>query len=103
MNALLNVGLIRANAAGYVKVRDILSQCSIHHVNVHGARVDIAEPEDTLVLHVSNIDADKLYSMSLALDQDCIAVYDLHACSGALIGPNAKDWGKFNPDFFKVL
>lgn len=103
MDALLNIGLTR-NTEGYVRVSDIMSQFAIHHVQTHGGRVAFnPNGEDAFIAHVTNVDADKLYSMSLALEQDCIAVYDLHACSGALIGPNAAAWGEFSPNYFQVL
>ena len=103
MDALLNIGLTR-NTEGYVRVSDIMSQFAIHHIATHGGRVAFnPHGEDAFVAHVTNVDEDKLYSISLALDQDCIALYELHSCTGKLVGPNASAWGEFSPAFFQVL
>jgi hypothetical protein len=103
MNALINIGLCR-NTEGFVKVHDICAAFDGFAVCDHKHRV-VIDPvgEDTYVCHVSNWDTDKAYAIAKALDQDCIAQYDLEECQGALIGPNAKEWGAFDPQGFKLL
>lgn len=104
MEALLNIGLIRNDAQGYVKVRDIESLFRDFNVVEYQSRVvDGAQNEPTFIAHVGNIDQAKLYVISQALQQDCIAAYDLSKCRGELIGPKAGSWGVFNPDMFQIL
>lgn len=40
----------------------------------------------------------RIYSVAVALGQDCIAVHD--GATGELIGPNSEAWGDFQPAFF---
>jgi len=106
MNALLNIGLIRsANpAGGYVRIHDICALFDGFAVCDHKHRVAIVpDGEDTYICHVSNWSKDKAMAIAKALDQDCIAQYDLEECEGALIGPNAQAWGAFNAEYFKLL
>ena len=107
MDALINIGLIRNDALGYVKVRDIESLFRDFNVVEYASRVAVAgdgEPgEDTFIAHVGNVDQAKLYVISQALKQDCIACYDLSKCQGALVGPKAETWGVFNPSMFQIL
>lgn len=42
----------------------------------------------------------KIYRLAVLLEQDCIAVSGHDTSPGELIGPNAADWGGFNPEFF---
>lgn len=42
----------------------------------------------------------KVYRLAVLLDQDCIAVSGHDTTAGELIGPNAKAWGEFSPEFF---
>lgn len=106
MDALLNIGMTR-NVGGFVKAGDIERLFDAYGVVIHKARFEVAEPgtegEDTFIVHVSGWDKVKAFSASWALDQDCIAQYDLGECEGALIGPNAEKWGAFRPDLFKLL
>lgn len=44
---------------------------------------------------------DKVHDTCRLLWQDCIAVWD--SGEGQLIGPCAKKWGTFNPEFFVTL
>lgn len=63
--------------------------------------------EPTLVIHGHIIDwpwvpinaAGRLFKLSCALHQDCIAVMD-DDHHGALIGPSARAWGKFDSSRF---
>jgi hypothetical protein len=106
MDALLNIGLLR-NTGGFVKCAEVEQLFDTYGVVVHKARVEVAEPgtqeEDTFILHVSGWDEEKAFSAAWVLDQDCIAQYDLGECEGALIGPQAAKWGKFDAKYFKLL
>lgn len=107
MEALINIGLIRNDAHGYVKVKDIESLFRDFSIVEYGSRVAVLNAdeagEDTFIAHVGNVDQAKLYVISQALSQDCIACYDLDTCKGSLVGPKAETWGVFNPSEFKIL
>ena len=51
-------------------------------------------PEDMFDFHTA------VHELAVAIEQDCIAVYNATRLSGELIGPNALAWGAFNPEFF---
>lgn len=43
---------------------------------------------------------DRIHAVSEALEEDCIAVWDLMHREGRLIGPKAAEWGEFDPKLF---
>lgn len=43
---------------------------------------------------------DRIHAVSEALEEDCIAVWDLMHREGRLIGPKAAEWGEFDPTLF---
>lgn len=113
MRIELNIGLNVEGSANLQGQRDSRAQFALDYLaadpitqNILGSRRAQSATEDTLivVLQVSSgADArlrDMIAELSYNLDQDCIAVYNATAMSGALIGPNAAAWGAFNPDFF---
>lgn len=108
MEAMINVGLMR-NAApyGFLRIADVEKQLEHWDITVLESRVSVAldtvQDEDTYVARVdSAASADALYAISVALDQDCIAI--LYADGeGELIGPKAKSWGHFDRSLFKVM
>jgi hypothetical protein len=105
MNALINIGLVRtmAEEGGYLRVRDIYAAFDAEYVEGLRHRIELGEHEDTFVAHVANWTEDKGERIARALDQECIAQYDLDECKGRLVGPLAEKWGKFDPKFFKIL
>jgi len=101
MNVIINIGL---KAKGR-KVPIHMVQDALAHVDVDVVDWNVMhhEPEDTFVARLNRADAGKIHTLSCLLDQDCIALYDLDECKGALIGPNVDDWGEFNAEYFRVL
>ena len=62
--------------------------------------------EDCLIVKIQSDNETKTFNkinaLSGSLKQDCIAVYDVqHPDKSCLIGRYAKDWGKFNIEFFR--
>jgi hypothetical protein len=102
MNALINIGMLR-NTEGVLRTHDIAQAFDQWAVMEYKHKVVEAEPEATYIAHVSNWDTDKAHQLAKALDQDCIAQYDLDECEGKLVGPRAHVWGEFNGAFFKLL
>lgn len=64
------------------------------------------DDEDTLVAivdsHPMMVNA-KMHDLSQAGQQDAVAYRNEDTKVGALAGPKAKDWGTFNPQFFKTI
>lgn len=40
------------------------------------------------------------YTLSEMFKQDCVAMFLPETDRGYLVGPNAREWGDFNPEFF---
>lgn len=115
----INVGL---NVKGSANTeREILARAQIAHLAIGGfiswrgsysSEVDIRQSnsEPTLVMtgYISRISMetlkDFLYTLAVALGQDCIAVAEVKdngdLGNGWLVGPHAKAWGSFDPKFF---
>lgn len=74
--------------------------------SLRGYRVAMSETERTLVLRLADVDdgqyefAGKVYRLANMFGQDCIAVKHAGVPTGDLIGPGAKDWGKFDRRYF---
>lgn len=49
-----------------------------------------------------NCRANDITNLANALQQDCIAVFDVDKGQGHLIGKYAGDWGEFNAKYFLV-
>lgn len=68
-------------------------------------RVALSNSEETSVIRMtikaepSNLEH-AIYEVSVALKQDCIAVYFTDYDVGALVGPKSYAWGEFNKDYF---
>jgi hypothetical protein len=104
MNALLNIGLLR-NTSGFVRLADInraFDQFNVLDLK-HRVAIGTNQEEDTYIVHVQGWTNDKARAIATALEQDCIAQYDLHECEGSVVGPRAADWGAFNAALFKLL
>ena len=74
-------------------------------ISLHGVVNSTTEP--TLVAQVTPPAAWRgrevyahFFSVARVLRQDCIAVFSIDACRGALIGPAAEKWGDFRPGLF---
>lgn len=103
MDAILNVGLRRNDGGGDLVVEvveDVLADMGLEPV---AFRNDATGEEPTLVAHCLSVTPAQLYAACHVLAQDCIAVYDLKRCVGELVGPKAKEWGRFDPQYFRVL
>jgi hypothetical protein len=109
MNIELNIGLNIEGSLNAQSQRDSRAEFAREAIafraEILGARRAVSTTEDTLVLSVE-LDGPRagfyhaIYNLALNLSQDCIAVYQVDADNGALIGPNAGAWGEFNPEFF---
>jgi hypothetical protein len=105
----LNIGL---NIEGSLNVQgqrdsraEFAREAIAYYAQILGARRAQSTTEDTLVLSVETDGSEAalyhaVYNLALNLSQDCIAVYQVDADNGSLIGPNAAAWGEFNPEFF---
>jgi hypothetical protein len=104
MDTIINVGLNvgEEECLTSEEIVDVARELGmlVYEYKVHRAQ---GATERRFVARIAGATKDALFTMSGALGQDCIAVYDLAKCKGALIGPDAKRWGKFNPDKFSVL
>jgi hypothetical protein len=105
----LNIGLDVAGSLNAQSQRDSRAEFArealAFHAEILGARRATSTTEDTLVL---SLDLERpragfyhaVYNLAINLSQDCIAVFEVEADNGALIGPNSVSWGEFNPEFF---
>ena len=96
---ILNIGLNKASG-GTLDVRAVYAALTGHRAVWCAHGVHTSDTERTLVLTCAPLPATIAHALSVALDQDCIAVWDTAQQSGRLIGPRAADWGTFNPAFF---
>jgi len=105
----LNIGLDVAGSLNTNRQRDSRAEFAreaiAYRAQILGARRAVSTTEDTLVLSVETDGSEAslyhaVYNLATQLSQDCIAVYQVEADNGALIGPNAAAWGEFNPEFF---
>lgn len=99
----LNIGLHRNDGGADLSLALVLNQLRSIGASVRAARVLQSDSEPTAVITVDNpLGRVTLYSLSLALSQDCIAQADVTGL-GLLAGPKAADWGPFNPAYFLTL
>ena len=111
MRVLVNVGLVR-NTEGFLRGSDVAGAFDDEGFEIVDSRITLAQgvnDEDTWIGLIETgrgmvASFATIAAISKRLDQDCIAVANPdHPDCGKLIGPKAKDWGEFNPDYFKVL
>lgn len=99
----LNVGLLRNDGRGLNRVADTFEALSHNGFNeVVCARIAESATEPALIIAFRTVPKAlnrKLNQVCKALAQDCIAIRT-PAGMGHLIGPNDKQWGAFNPDYF---
>lgn len=103
MKALVNIGMERNDGGRRVSpgtVVDVLDDLGILVVD---SRMDGTGKKPTFVAIVDDATPAQIYAACHVLAQDCIAVYDLKRCIGELVGPKAKEWGRFDPQYFRVL
>lgn len=108
MRIELNIGLNVANGDNSMRARSGRVVAAFRQFAGYATfdRLANSNTEETLVLvcHVAPegmLEFNELvFEAAMDLEQDCIAVYNATAMSGALIGPRADAWGAFNPDFF---
>lgn len=108
----INVGLNNRRQSMFSRS---LTTWEVHHRAMHwikafmpDAQTAIVEgSEPTLVIYGSLMswpwsptsDAVKLHALAVGLHQDCIAVMPTEG-GGYLVGPGARDWGRFDSAFF---
>lgn len=102
MKTLLNIGHSRQGTSDLWS-QDIVT--AVKALGVHVVRFELvnSHTEPTTFLEVDTLTLPKdtsLEFLSKFLEQDCIAIYDEDRQEGRLVGPGARIWGPFNPDFF---
>lgn len=114
MYLLLNIGLIEGKSGPAIAPTTALC-ATLNTLAAFGvpsahtrARVAQSETEPTLILglHLTgDLDAFSyaLYKIACVLEQEAIAYYLPTQRKGGLAGPQAEEWGEFNPDLFLPL
>ena len=109
MKIELNIGLNIEGADNTQAQRDSRAEyatgelSTTHGVALVGACRAQSATEDTLVAICQGSPDDVRFvveQLAYALDQDCIAVFNVETGVGELIGERAAKWGEFNPEFF---
>lgn len=108
MKFIVNIGLdVEATSGIAAQVaREIIVA---NNLFVEKTRVVQSDTEPTLVAevvypgHSAMLCIQCLTAIANDLKQDCIAVYRPETGMGALVGPRAAKWGKFNPELFFML
>ena len=104
---MLNIGLNVTDAEGNVVdtwrahvVLDALKGVGVLNLQTvqHTSRT-----EPTLVIRCVAPTDNAVYALAYALEQDCIAVWNVEAQTGSLIGPKPEAWGEFDPAQFILL
>jgi hypothetical protein len=105
LNIGLNVGTERKHTEESVKAA--LSAAGLTRFT--GRRIpDLAvfdsDTEPTVVVTIGGSLSEPftkaIHRVSVALEQEAIAVYSPSTQTGAVVGPKAEAWGAFNPSFF---
>ena len=102
MRIELNIGLEVANGDNTIHSRSrraVLAMRALAGWATYD-RLAQSSTEETLIMvcHVTPEDLGDfnaaVYELAVAIEQDCIAVYNATRLSGELIGPNALAWGR---------
>lgn len=104
MEVIINIGL-NTNTGATIEVNRALQAIADNGAFVLSSEVFVSDTEPTLVATVrysswESVPAVRAYSLSVALEQDYVAMWFLETARGALVGPRASSWGAFNPEFF---
>lgn len=100
--AILNIGLNIPDSTEKLYPLEALHAAIMHGARPTGVAVKQSRTETTLVVEIERpLTERSAYALSEALRQECIA--QLTDEGGALIGPKAAKWGKFNPAYFLTL
>ena len=105
MIVILNIGLHDEHAT-CMNAIDVLQVVADHGFLIYGSQTFGSDTEPTLVLSANHpFDAIeplamRVFHLSEALRQDCIAYFVLSTNRGALAGPRSDAWGDFNPAHF---
>lgn len=99
VNIGLNIGEKEALTPELIK-----SVLSYYKIGYKGEQIAKSETEKTFVANVEfsgSLKAlkNRLHKISALLSQDCVALKYKNG-KGALIGPEASKWGKFNSKYF---
>lgn len=99
----LNVGLNIGETLALTE-KGVLTLLGALGMDAEKSRVATSETEPTVVASVvtdlsPRATRNRVNQASALLGQDCIAIRWSNG-KGALVGPKAKQWGKFNPDYF---
>jgi hypothetical protein len=104
MDVILNIGL-KSDTLGDISVVLAKQMLWAADLLIKSERLVQSDTEPTLVVEVTSVNGptltlSALHNLSVDLGQDCIAVYRPKTKGGALVGPKASAWGRFNPEFF---
>ena len=105
MEVILNIGC-DSKVLGKIPPMWVVSAARLQFINVIAHKVVQSDTEKTVVLH-AHIDGPQIERVVThlceVLKQDCIGVWAPAVARGDLVGPKAKEWGAFNPEFFFML
>lgn len=99
-HVILNIGLM----AGDVEIAAPVVYQTMRAAGILWERtaVHTEAPEPTMVVEGYANDY-QIDLVAMWLQQECIAVWDLHHREGRLVGPQAAKWGAFDPSQFILL
>ena len=107
MEVVLNIGLARTGKPD-LNTLEVLRAATDEGLGVFTSEVFQSDGEPTLVVTCriglwstkNAVLGQAVHRLAVALDQDCIGVWNSRWARGELVGPRAAAWGDFNPEFF---